>query len=532
MAPRRPRTGPRTRTTNQAPFVVIDREMLLAIIATLPLAASEASSCRDDGTREPSRVVSENALPGHPSTEWDINGAGDPTIQGFATEISVASGGVIDVKVQTDAPSYRMDVYRMGYYGGAGARRVATVEHPGPSKPQPDCIFDEETLLVDCSNWRVSLSWSVPSDAVSGIYFGRLVRTDGETATWRADHSPVLTDPKFARRGWDAHKRPQGGLATHAYGSEWSAQRRRNALREPRASHVYFIVRDDSHTSDILFQTMDTTWQAYNCWGTVNTYGAACAEPLLHAGSPPPPDATKGRRAYKASYNRPFATRAYRAVNMPFNSELPAVRWLERNGFDVSYWSGVDADRYASRLASPAGTRHRLYLSVGHDEYWSGAQRAAVTAARDHGMHLAFFSGNEVYWRTRWEEDAAGRSHRTLVVYKETQDVKKIDPQAHEWTGTWRDGRTINPLGAMPENELTGTIYTVNAWRNDPLTVPSQYSPLRFWRNTSVARLVAGDEPLVLVQGILGHEWDEDVVNGFRPAGLVHLSHTEVDDVQ
>ena len=111
-------------------------------------------------------------------------------------------------------------------------------------------------------------------------------------------------------------------------------------------------------------------------------HGAACAEPLLHAGSPPPPDATKGRRAYKASYNRPFATRAYRAVNMPFNSELPAVRWLERNGFDVSYWSGVDADRYAFRLASRAGTRHRLYLSVGHDEYWSGAQRAAVTAEK------------------------------------------------------------------------------------------------------------------------------------------------------
>jgi hypothetical protein len=26
-----------------------------------------------------------------------------------------------------------------------------------------------------------------------------------------------------------------------------------------------------------------------------------------------------------------------------------------------------------------------------------------VTAARDAGMSLAFFSGNEVYWRVRWE---------------------------------------------------------------------------------------------------------------------------------
>ena len=41
-----------------------------------------------------------------------------------------------------------------------------------------------------------------------------------------------------------------------------------------------------------------------------------------------------------------------------------------------------------------------------------------MTAARDAGMHLAFFSGNEVFWRTRWERDANGASHRTLVVYK------------------------------------------------------------------------------------------------------------------
>ena len=251
----------------------------------------------------------------------------------------------------------------------------------------------------------------------------------------------------------------------------------------------------------------------------------------MHAGSPAPPNATRGRRAYKASYNRPFATRAYRAVNMPFNSELPAVRWLERNGYDVSYWTGVDADRYGGRLVAES-TRHKVYLSVGHDEYWSGRQRAAVEAARDHGMSLAFFSGNEVYWRTRWEADAAGASHRTLVVYKETQDIRKIDPKLDEWTGTWRDGRAINPLGPLPENALTGTIYTVNAWRNDPLTVPPQYAPLRFWRNTSIASLTERDAALVLVQGLLGHEWDEDVHNGHRPPGLMHLSESQVDDVQ
>ena len=71
-----------------------------------------------------------------------------------------------------------------------------------------------------------------------------------------------------------------------------------------------------------------------------------------------------------------------------------------------------------------------MFLSVGHDEYWSGAQRANVEAARDAGVHLAFFSGNEVFWKTRWENSiaAGGTPYRTLVSYKETHANAKIDP--------------------------------------------------------------------------------------------------------
>ena len=46
---------------------------------------------------------------------------------------------------------------------------------------------------------------------------------------------------------------------------------------------------------------------------------------------------------------------------------------------------------------------HKAFISVGHDEYWSGEQRANVEAARDAGVNLLFWSGNEVYWKTRWE---------------------------------------------------------------------------------------------------------------------------------
>ena len=50
-------------------------------------------------------------------------------------------------------------------------------------------------------------------------------------------------------------------------------------------------------------------------------------------------------------------------------------------------------------------------MSSGHDEYWSGAQRANVEAARDAGVNLAFFSGNEVFWKTRWEPSIDGTEH-------------------------------------------------------------------------------------------------------------------------
>ena len=57
---------------------------------------------------------------------WAITGAGDTTIQGFATTMSLNPGSTEHFKIKTTASAYHLDIYRMGYYGGAGARRVAT----------------------------------------------------------------------------------------------------------------------------------------------------------------------------------------------------------------------------------------------------------------------------------------------------------------------------------------------------------------------------------------------------------------------
>lgn len=408
----------------------------------------------------------ENALPGNPASEWDVVGAGDPSIQGFATDISVDQGESISFKVSTPATDYRIDIYRIGYYGGLGARKVATVQ-PSAALPQaqPAPLTDPATGLVDCGNWSVSASWNVPGAAVSGVYVARLVRED-----------------------------PEDG----------------------RASHVLFVVRNDDGGSELLFQTNDATWQAYN------TYGGNS----LYLGSP-------AGRAYKVSYNRPLNTRCCNFPNGAivsnfFSAPYAMVRWLEANGYDVSYTTCVDSDRRGGEILE-----HSVFLSVGHDEYWSAGQRASVELARDAGVHLAFFSGNEVFWKTRWEPSIDGTStlYRTLVCYKETHAGAKIDPLPNVWTGTWRDPRFSPPAdGGRPENALLGTIFTVNGIRNDALQVPEADGKLRLWRNTSVATLGVG-QVATFAAGTLGFEWDEDLDNGFRPAGLIRLSTTTVSGV-
>ena len=104
----------------------------------------------------------------------------------------------------------------------------------------------------------------------------------------------------------------------------------------------------------------------------------------------------------------------------------------------------------------------------------------------DAGVHLAFFSGNEVFWKTRWTN-----GHRTLVCFKETHANAKIDPEPATWTGTWRDPRAFNPEGGRPENALTGTIFTVNCCTTD-MEVDGVDGQMRFWRNTNIATQPSG----------------------------------------
>ncbi|MBP1887289.1 DUF4082 domain-containing protein [Sinorhizobium mexicanum] len=428
-------------------------------------------------TATPNKIVLENMKQGNPISEWGIDGDGDGNIQGFATQISTNVGQTVDFKIATDSANYRIEIYRLGYYGGDGARRVATIDvNLAQAQLQPHPIVDMARGLIDCGNWSVSASWTIPEDMVSGVYVAKLVREDGTAGS----------------------------------------------------SHIPFIVRDDSSTSNIVFQTSDTTWQAYNAWGGASLYyGQVPVDPNDMIGYMPPNcncGLTAIGRASAVSYNRPIITNTSPVGgthDFIFGAEHSAIRWLEQNGYDVSYISGVDATRNGTLLLN-----HDAFLSVGHDEYWSAEQRANVEAARDAGVNLAFWSGNECYWKVRWETsiDGNGTPYRTMVCYKETWGTS-TDP-SNVGTGTWRDPRFADP-GQEPENSLTGTMFTVDSYRQDTITIPYDYSNLRFWRNTDVANLQPG-QTYSLVQNLLGYEWDSDVENGFRPAGLVNLSLSTV----
>ena len=447
--------------------------LLGALICAGLLQASPAAAAGPCGPPVTNPIACENSKPGDPPSDWQVSGVGDSTIQGFATQMSVNVGDTAYFKIKTPARSYHIDILRLGYYGGDGARIIQAGIRPTATLPQtqPTCLTDSSSGLIDCGNWGVSASWTVPSTAVSGVYIAHLVRDD---------------------TGGD--------------------------------SQIVFVVRNDSSHSDILLQTSDAAWEAYNAYGGNSLYTCTVACP--------PGNPLAYKAAYKVSYNRPFDGAALdQGRSWLYYTEYPMIRWLEANGYDVSYTSAANVDSQGPLLQN-----HKIFISSGHDEYWSAGQRANVQAARDAGVNLAFFSGNEMFWKTRWEPSTDGSStpYRTLVTYKETHFTSPVDPKdPTTWTGSWRDPRFSPPAdGGLPENQLTGQYFLVNAGTAD-ITVPAQYSKLRLWRNTGVSKLTAGQSlTLGAGDGTLGYEWDVDADNGFRPPGTFDLSSTTVNGVQ
>ena len=360
-------------------------------------------------------MACENSKPGTPASEWDIQWTGDSQVQGFATSTSALPGGTVSLQDQ-GVESYAVDIYRLGYYGGDGARRQAptwTVATPSRSRPAPPTPARSTTTAAP---GRSPPSGRYPSTAVSGVYIAKLT---------------MGTD----------------------------------------ASEIPFVVRGDA-ASDVVMKTSDATWQAYN------TYGGAR---LLQRSRQPAPSTQA--RAFKISYNRPYATRDVSGGrDFLYSNEYPTLRFLERNGVDVSYTTDVDVSTGATDLTFG----HRTFLSVGHDEYWTGAERAKVEAARDAGVNLMFLSGNEVYWHTRLEAsiDGTATPNRTIVCYKDSWETAEDRPRRRaRRRGVTRRSRP--PPGRSRRTRSTGTHVHVELHR------PAHHRVVRAGQVPPVARHVA-----------------------------------------
>ncbi|HZK79439.1 MAG TPA: N,N-dimethylformamidase beta subunit family domain-containing protein, partial [Humisphaera sp.] len=168
-------------------------------------------------------------------------------------------------------------------------------------------------------------------------------------------------------------------------------------------SYVVFIVRDD-RKADLLFQCSTNTWQAYNKWPTNDS--------LYDTDAPNKP--LNGTT--RVSFDRPYGMYP-QVVDQPLSMgsgeflcwEFPLCFWLESHGYDVTYIGNHDTHCDAAGLK-----RGRVFLSVGHDEYWTLEMFGNVQAAVDSGVSAAFLSGNTCCFVAPLAPSSDGRPDRVF----------------------------------------------------------------------------------------------------------------------
>jgi hypothetical protein len=404
----------------------------------------------------------ENARVG--TADWELsNPAIDHEIEGYASRTSVNRGGSISFLVNTAEPTYDLEVFRLGWYDGLGGRRMTeAVALPGTSQPIPSP--DPVTGLVECQ-WTDPYILPIPTDPddpsnwASGVYLAKL--TAGTTG---------------------------------------------------KQSYIIFVVRDDERPSDFLFQSSVNTFQAYNNWGDKSLYDFN----------------SLGEGARKVSFNRPYgvgpqspsyvgvgageflANVQPESASLATAWEYPFLRFMEREGYDVTYSTDID-----THVDGDALLDYKALLSVGHNEYWTWEQRDHVTAARDAGVSLGFFSANSIYWQVRFEPGFDGTPNRTVVCYKErsfTEDpnyLSGLPELMHLVTVRWRE----DPVN-LPEDALIGVMYIKDPVQSD-IVVDDDTNWV--YADTGLSN---GDR----LVGLLGYEVDQ--MFGNAPPGTVRIAHS------
>jgi hypothetical protein len=248
-----------------------------------------------------------------------------------------------------------VDVYRMGFYGGSGARHMQQIGYIEAAVQQDPA--SGRLQLRECG-WAPSITLTIPDDWLSGVYLGRLTQVD----------VPV-----------------------------------------PTQSYVIFIVRDE-RPCDFLFKCSDTTWAAYNGWPRADSLYDFHGQPgsTIYWG---PEVAVSWDRPYKMPYNEGVGASYYpyddiykyawmTGASQFLTFEYPLAFWMESRGYDVSYMSCLDLH---STSAVALRQRARALIAVGHDEYYTVPMynnlRNAVSAVdplHEDGLSVAFFCGGSV----------------------------------------------------------------------------------------------------------------------------------------
>lgn len=334
-------------------------------------------------------VRSENSRPG--SAEWAARGQAIPhVLEAYADTVSAQAGDTVTLYVSCQDPSFSVAAFRMGWYGGLGARliwRSSTLS--GQTQPSP--TLGPATYTVSCA-WAPSATIAISPDWPPGDYLLKLTTS--------------------------------------------SAQVR----------YVPLTVRDDSSRASYVIMNSVTTWQAYNWWGGYCLYYGPAHAGSIYTGPHGAAGKVFANRSRVVSFDRPYPHDwAYGAADF-IGNELPMVMLAERLGLDVTYWTDVDLHRRPELLA-----QHRALISLGHDEYWSASMYEGALAASKAGVNLAFLGANACFRHIRFEPSALG-ADRQVVCYKVASEDPLYGVDNTEVTSDWPEPPSSRPESLMIGN--------------------------------------------------------------------------------
>ncbi len=263
-------------------------------------------------------------------------------------------------------------------------------------------------------------------------------------------------------------------------------------------SYIPLTIRDDASHAAYLINNSVTTWEAYNQYGSYSLYAG-----------PSPGGQSLAARSHVVSFDRPYDFGV--GTGDFVNQELRMASITESLGLDVSYTTDVDLHANAARL-----TQHRVFLSLGHDEYYSLAMRDGLQAARDAGVNLVFMGANAVYRHIRLQPSPLGPNRQEIDYRDASLDPLTATDPADSTPAAWR-----SPPNNRPESSLLGEM-----WRCNPVSADMVITDPGNWMLAGTG-LNAGDH----LRDVIGTEYDSFRAADPGPGNVEIVAHSPVNCV-